>query len=360
MPKPLRDQVIVITGASSGIGRVTAREAAERGARVVLAARNTRDLQTLAEEVVRDGGEALAVATDVADEQQVKSLIEQAVERFGRIDTFVANAAVSTYSEFVDQPLDEFRRVVEVNFFGQVYCAKYALPVLRASAGAFISVGSTLSDRGVPLQSAYCASKHALKGWIDSLRVELKHRRWPVRVTLIKPSSINTPLFAKARTSLGVQPQPIPPVYDPSLAARAILHAAENDRRDVFVGGAGKALSTAEHASPKLVDVQQLHSGFDAQLTSWPKSADAPDNLFAPVEYDGGERGEFVQGSRMSSVYQDVAAHSAAAPALAAAALGAGALIARRAGNNGALGALLLTAAVLLAGRSALSAGHSG
>jgi NAD(P)-dependent dehydrogenase (short-subunit alcohol dehydrogenase family) len=360
MPKPLRDQVIVITGASSGIGRVTAREAAERGARVVLAARNARDLQTLEEEILRDGGEALAVPTDVADEQQVEILIEQAVARFGRIDTFVANAAVSTYSEFVDQPLAEFRRVVDVNFFGQVYCAKHALPVLRASSGAFISVGSTLSDRGVPLQGAYCASKHALKGWIDSLRVELKHGGWPVRLTLIKPSSINTPLFAKARTRLGVQPQPIAPVYDPSLAARAILHAAENDERDVFVGGAGKALSTAERTSPKLVDLQLLRSGFDGQMTSWPKAEDAPDNLFDPVEYDGGERGEFVQGSRRSSIYQDVAAHSAAAPALAAAALGAGALIARRSGNHGALGGLLLSAAVLLAGKSMLSAGYSG
>lgn len=355
MPKALRDQVIVITGASSGIGRVTAREAAEHGARVVLAARNTRDLQTLEEEIIRDGGEALAVATDVADEQQVKRLIERAVERFGRIDTFVANAAVSAYSEFLDQPLDEFRRVVEVNFFGQVHCARHALPVLRASSGAFISVGSTLSDRGVPLQGAYCASKHALKGWIDSLRVELQHRGWPVRITLIKPSSINTPLFTKARTRMGVQPQPIPPVYDPSLAARAILRAAENDERDMFVGGAGKALSTAERASPKLVDLQQLHSGFKGQMTNWPKDEDAPHNLFAPVEYDGGERGEFVQGTRTSSVYQDVAAHSTAAPALAAAAFAAGAIIARRGGNHGSLGGLLIAAAVLLAGKSVLS-----
>jgi len=358
MPKPVRDQVIVITGASSGIGRVTAIDAAAHGARVVLAARNARDLQTLEEAILKDGGDAFAVPTDVADEQQVGALVKMAVARYGRIDTFVANAGVSAYSEFLDQPLEEFRRVVEVNFFGQVNCAAHALPVLRQSAGAFISVGSTLSDRGVPYQGAYCASKHALKGWIDSLRVELMHRGWPVRITLIKPSSINTPLFTKARTRLGVQPQPIPPVYDPALAARAILHAAQSDERDIFVGGAGKALSTAERASPKLVDLQQLRNGFDSQMTDWPKSEDAPDNLFEPLEYDGGERGEFVQDAHTSSIYQNVAAHSVAAPALLAAAAGAGFLLARRSGSSGTAGALLLTAAVLLAGKSALSAGY--
>lgn len=361
MPKSLADQVIVITGASSGIGRVTARHAAERGARVVVAARNGRDLEDLADMIRRDGGDAIAVVTDVSDEQQVENLVRTALEHFGRIDTFVANAGVSAYSEFVDQPLDEFRRVVEVNFFGQVNCAKHALPALRESGGAFISVGSTLSDRGVPLQGAYCASKHALKGWIDSLRVELKHRGWPVRVTMIKPSSINTPLFAKARTRLGVQPQPIPPVYDPSLAARAILHAAEHDERDVFVGGAGKALSSAERASPKLVDLQQLRSGFDGQRTDWPKAEDAPDNLFAPVEHDGGERGEFVQDTRTTSAYQRVAEHSVAAPLLVAAAAGAGALLLKRVGNDRTASALLLGgAALLLAGKGTLSATWTG
>lgn len=360
MPKKLQDQVIVITGASSGIGRVTARAAAEAGARVVLAARNVRDLESLEEEIIREGGEALVVMTDVSDEEQVKKLIEQAVERFGRIDTFVANAGVSAYSEFVDQPLDEFRRIVEVNFFGQVNCAKHALPVLRASSGAFISVGSTLSDRGIPLQGAYCASKHALKGWIDSLRVELKHRGWPVRITLIKPSSINTPLFTKARTRLGVQPQPIAPVYDPALAASAILRSAQSNERDVFVGGGGKALSAAERASPKLVDLQQLRSGFDGQMTTWPKAEDAPDNLFEPVTYDGGERGEFVQDVRTTSAYQRIAARSTAGPALAAAVLGAGGLLARRSGNHGAAAALMFTAAVLLAGKSTLSASWTG
>jgi NAD(P)-dependent dehydrogenase (short-subunit alcohol dehydrogenase family) len=361
MSKPLSEQVLVITGASSGIGRVVARHAAERGARVVVAARNVRDLENLADEIRRDGGDAVAVATDVSEEAQVANLVRVAVEQYGRIDTFVANAGVSAYSEFIDQPLEEFRRVVEVNFFGQVTCAKYVLPVLRQSAGAFISVGSTLSDRGVPLQGAYCASKHALKGWIDSLRVELQHRGWPVRVTLIKPSSINTPLFAKARTRLGVQPQPIPPVYDPALAARAILHAAEHDERDAFVGGAGKALSAAERASPKLVDLQQLRGGFHGQMTNWPKAEDAADNLFEPVEYDGGERGEFVHNTRTTSAYQRIAEHSVAAPLLLAAAAGAGALLLRRNGNGHAASALLLGGvALLLSGKGSLAATWTG
>src|SRR5690606_29130495 len=164
-----------------------------------------------------------------------------------------------------DQPLNDFRRVLEVNFMGQVHCAKVALPYLEETGGALLCVGSTLSDRGVPLQGAYCASKHALKGWLDSLRVELKREGSKVRITLIKPSSIDTPLFNKARTQLGVMPQPIPPVYPPELAAEAILWAAERRPRDLFVGGAGKLLSVAERIRPGLVDLQQLYQGFESQ-----------------------------------------------------------------------------------------------
>ncbi|HEX6588570.1 MAG TPA: SDR family oxidoreductase, partial [Longimicrobiales bacterium] len=253
----LRDQVIVITGASSGIGLASAFAAARAGARVVLAARNATDLEGAVRRIEAEGGVALAVPTDVTDYEQVEALARRAVDAFGRIDTWVNNAAVSAYAPFVEMTLDDVRRIMEVNFLGQVYGVRAALPHLERTRGTIICVGSTLSDRGVPLQGIYCASKHALKGWIDSLRVELRQAGSPVRVTLIKPSSINTPLFNKAKTQMGVMPQPIPPIYEPELAASVILRAAERPMRDAFVGGAGKLLSVSERVSPKLVDLQQ-------------------------------------------------------------------------------------------------------
>ncbi|MGQ0814998.1 MAG: SDR family oxidoreductase [Gemmatimonadota bacterium] len=354
MPKPLREQVIVITGASSGIGLATANAAARAGAKVVLAARNARDLESAAAEIEREGGEAIAVATDVADFAQVQALAARSIEQYGRIDSWVNNAAVSSYASFTEQSIDDFRRIIEVNFLGQVYGAKAALPHLEKTEGALICVGSALSDRGVPLQGAYCASKHALKGWIDSLRVELLHEGSKVRVTLIKPSSINTPLFNKAKTQLGVAPQPIPPVYDPRLAAEAILRAAISNERDVFVGGAGKALSLAERISPKLVDMHQLKTGFDAQRTDWPKPASAANNLYAALEYDGGVSGDFLEDLNRRSAYQRVDAHVVAAALLSAVALGIGARALGR--RHPATAVVLAVCAVGFAGKAAIAA----
>jgi NAD(P)-dependent dehydrogenase (short-subunit alcohol dehydrogenase family) len=213
MPKAISEQVIVVTGASSGIGLATAQEAARRGARVVLAARNAHDLEHAVAEIRREGGDALAVPTDVTDYAQVQALAHRAVQEWGRIDTWVNNAGVSLYATFKEASLEDFRRVMETNFMGQVHGAKAALPHLEATNGALVCVGSTLSDRGVPLQGAYCASKHAIKGWLDALRVELWREGSKVRVTLVQPSSINTPLFNKAKTQMGVMPMPIPPIY---------------------------------------------------------------------------------------------------------------------------------------------------
>jgi len=355
--KRLEDQVIVITGASSGIGLHTAREAARRGARVVLAARNARDIEREAEAIRRAGGDAIAVPTDVTEYAQVERLARRAVEQYGRIDTWVNNAGVSVYGTFEDVPLDEFRRVVDVNFFGCVHGARAALPHLERTGGALICVGSVLSDRGVPLQGAYCASKHAIKGWLDSLRVELMRRGSRVRVTLIKPSSMNTPLFAKARTYLGFEPRPIPPVYTPEIAAHAILHAAESSERDLFVGGWGAVLSVADRISPRIVDWYLERTGFAAQRTAQPKSADAPADLFTPLDHDGGPYGAFGDESKTRSFYQVAAEHGAARCLTAAAVLGLGALaLARRAERGRLPAALLGAAAVLFAGRGAVRA----
>ena len=313
MPKSISDQVIVITGASSGIGLVTAMHAARRGAKVVLAARNERDLVRAVEEIRRDGGDAIAVATDVSDYNQVEALAARAVDEYGRIDTWINNAGVSLYGTFKEISLDDFRQVVDIIFYGNVHGAKAALPHLEETAGALVCVGSALSDRGVPLQSAYDAAKHAMKGWLDALRVELAHEGSKVRVTLVKPSSINTPLVNKAKTHLGVVPQPVPPIYEPELAAEAILRAAEGNERVIFVGGMGKALSLTERLSPKLMDLQMRMSGFKKQKTKWPKSVDAPNNLFTHVEEDGGPRGDFTHRSKSRSYYQTLAAHPALA-----------------------------------------------
>lgn len=360
MATPIREQVIVITGASSGIGLATAHAAARRGAKVVLGARNEHDLTRAVEEIRRDGGEASALRTDVTVAAEVEALAQHAIDRYGRIDTWVNNAAVSAYAPFREQSLDDIRRIIDVNFLGQIHGAKAALPHLERTHGALICVGSTLSDRGVPLQGIYCASKHAIKGWIDSLRVELQHEGSPVRVTLVKPSSINTPLFNKAKTQLGVMPQPIPPVYDPELAADAILRAAEGNERDVFVGGAGKFLSVAERISPKLVDIQQRMKGFDDQKTDWPVAADAPNNLYAPVEYDGGVRGDFLRDSHQRSPYQSVAARVVASSMIGAGALAIGARAAKRSSGDSALAVILGACAAALVGKAVIAALYEG
>jgi NAD(P)-dependent dehydrogenase (short-subunit alcohol dehydrogenase family) len=306
--KKVEDQVMVITGASSGIGLVTAKMAAARGARVLLAARNERDLGGAVEAIRRRGGRAAYATADVANPDDVAGVAEAAIREYGRIDTWINNAAVAVYGRLMALPLSDMRRQFDVNYWGQVYGSRAAIPHLRRQGGALINVASALADRAIPLQGNYCAAKHALKGFTDALRMELEEEGAPVSVTLIKPGSIDTPLFDKARTLLAVEPQPVPPVYAPELVARAILHCAEHQVRDLVVSGMGKVLSLAGTVAPRLTDRYMERSTFKAQMSDQPVTGARQDNLYDPLEYDGGERGRNWSGRVHARSFQTAAA----------------------------------------------------
>ena len=304
MPRPIAQQVVVITGASQGIGRETALQLAVHGASVVVAARNHEALRDLAIEIERLGGQAEAVVTDVAEWDQVERLAERAVARFGRIDTWVNNAAVSTYGTFEEMNVEEIDRVVRVNLLGQLYGVKAAIPFMkRDGGGTIINVGSALSARAVPLQATYVATKHAIKGFSEALRLELEHAHTGINVTLIMPASINTPLFSQARSRLGVRPAPVPPVYEPRVVAEAILFAAEHPRREIVVGGWGKLLISGQWLSPSLLDRYMTQAGrlFKQQRTEKPDTG--RDNLMAPIPGHGSTTGEFGENSKSTSLY---------------------------------------------------------
>jgi short-subunit dehydrogenase len=304
MHTALKEQVVVITGASQGIGRETALLMATKGASIVVAARNEQALAELATEVERLGGRAEAVVTDVADYDQVERLGQRAAETFGRIDTWVNNAAVSIYATVEQLEPDEMERLVRVNLLGQMFGSRVAARHMkRAGAGTIINVGSALSERAIPLQSAYVATKHGVQGFSEALRLELKHQEAGIDVVLILPSSMNTPLFNHARSKMGVQPMPVPPVYEPRVVAEAICHAAEHGGREIVAGGSGKLLILAQRLSGSLLDRYMLQGGrsFEQQKTSRPD--DVRDNLFAPSSGPGSTTGDFGEGSRPTSLY---------------------------------------------------------
>jgi NAD(P)-dependent dehydrogenase (short-subunit alcohol dehydrogenase family) len=301
--KPLREQVLVVTGASSGLGRAIARGAGRRGASVVVTARNEEGLENCAAEIERAGSEAIAVRADCAQQEEVEQVVARAVERFGRIDTYVANAVVTVYAEAARLEPAELRRVIDVNFFGVVYGFWASLPHLRESRGTFLHVSSALAYRGIPLQAAYCSSKAGLRAFLESARVELQKEGAGVAVSLVLPGAINTPQFDRDRQKIGYQPQPVPPIYQPEPFAEAVLRCAERPVRELPVGWGAQKLLWGQKLAPRAGDWMLRRTGWKSQHTGEPKPLDAPDNLFDTLPGDPGAHGRFDDRSRGSTVW---------------------------------------------------------
>lgn len=304
--KQVKDQVIVITGASSGIGLATAKEAAARGARVVLNSRDPVDLSRAVGEIREDGGEAVMHVGDVADRSAMESLADTAVTAFRRIDTWINNAGVSIYGEISEVDLQDARRLFETNYWGVVNGSLVAVEHLSTFGGTLINVGSVLSETGYPLQGHYSASKHAVKGFTDSLRIELERKDAPVNVTLIQPGAIDTPYTAHARNYLATEPRHQAPVYTPEVVADAILACAERAHRNLRVGGSAKVYTGIEKVAPGIADKMKL-SAVEAQHSSRP--AHTTGTLYAPVSGDLRVRGDYPGRVRTWSAYTKSALH---------------------------------------------------
>lgn len=283
--KPLAEQVIVITGATSGIGLVTTRMAAKKGAKLVLAARDEESLSQLAKEIENTGGQALPVVAEVGNEEQVRAIAEAAIARFGGFDTWINNAGVSIYGQMLEVKTEDHRRLFDTNFWGIVYGSLEAARHLRSRqgeyGGAIINLDSTVSDRAIPIQGIYCTSKHAIKGFTDAFRMELEAEGAPISLTLIKPSSIATPYLKHVRNYMEVEPALPPPIYAPEIVAEAILGSAEKPQRDVFVGGDGKMLSILGQYFPGLGDRLLTPTMSKMQKQDEP-ARDRPDALYQP------------------------------------------------------------------------------
>jgi NAD(P)-dependent dehydrogenase (short-subunit alcohol dehydrogenase family) len=292
-------RVSVVTGASGGIGRATARALAARGDAVALIARGEDGLAGAAEDVRRAGGTPLPLEVDVADFDAVEEAAARVEKDLGPIDLWVNDAFSSVFARFVDIDMAEFRRTTEVSYLGYVHGTKAALNrMIPRDRGVIVQVGSALAYRGIPLQSAYCGAKHAIQGFHESLRVELLHDKRNVHVTMVQMPAVNTPQFSWVLSKLPKKAQPVPPIYQPEVAARAVLYAADHPkRREYWVGGSTAATLAANALAPGILDRYLARTGFDSQQTDQSRPADQPTNLWEPAdgrqEADAGAHGEF-------------------------------------------------------------------
>jgi len=281
--RKINEQVVVITGATSGIGLTTARMAAEQCAKLVLAARSGEALDQLASELRRTGTQVATVVADVGNPADVERIGQAAMERFGRVDTWVNNAGISIFGRNEDVSLDDMQRLFDTNYWGVVHGSLEAVKHMKTrGGGAIINLGSELSDHAIPLQGIYAASKHAVKAFTDSLRLELDKEKAPIAVTLVKPAAVDTMFVAHAKNYMDKEPSLPPPIYAPELVAKTILYAAQHPKRDVFVGGAAKALSTGNFAMPAMLDRYMRATMFKQQQSPTPSAPNRRDALHEP------------------------------------------------------------------------------
>jgi NAD(P)-dependent dehydrogenase (short-subunit alcohol dehydrogenase family) len=295
-------KVVVITGASAGVGRATVRALATRGAWIALMARGVDGLEAARREVEASGGRALVLPLDVADAEAVEAAAARIEEDLGPIDVWINNAMVSVIGPVDATTPAEFRRVTEVTYLGVVHGTLAALRRMRPrDAGVIVQVGTGLAYRAIPLQSAYSAAKHAVQGFTESLRSELLHDGSAVRVTMVQLPALNTPQFSWVRTHMPNEPQPLPPVYEPELAAEAILWAAEHDRPELNVGGVVDAAILLDRVAPGLLDRYLAATAYEGQQTATPVDPARVDNLEAPLSGDHGAHGAFGDQAKPTS-----------------------------------------------------------
>ena len=301
--RPIHEQVVLVTGSSAGLGRAIARLAASRGARVVAVARGGDGLDGTVAELEQLGAQVIGVQADVASLDDCHRAVEEALDRFGRLDTCCANAMVTVYQEARALDPGELRRVLEVNFLGAVNVYWASLAPLTEARGTFVHVSSALAYRGIPLQAAYCSSKAAGRAFFESARVEHRKHRIPVDISLVLPGAINTPQFDTARQYIGKQPQPVPPIYEPEPFAEAALHCFERPVRELPVGWGAQKLLWGQKLSPRAADLVLLRNGWRGQHTNESKPVGSPDNLFDPLPGDRGARGRFSAQARGSTLW---------------------------------------------------------
>jgi short-subunit dehydrogenase len=293
---------VVITGASAGVGRATAQEFARHGARIGLIARNKERLEAAKREVETLGGEALVLPLDVADAKKVDDAATQVEMAFGPIDIWVNNAMVTVFSPVKEMTADDYRRVTEVTYLGVVNGSLAALNrMLPRNRGKIVQVGSALAYRAIPLQSAYCASKHAIQGFTESLRSELYHDKSQVSVTMVQMPALNTPQFDWTKSRMPYRAQPVPPIFQPEVAARAIYWAAHHNRPELYVGFPSEKAIWANRVMPRLLDRYLARNGFSSQQTSEPEDPNRPNNLYESVDGEYGAHGRFDARSTDSS-----------------------------------------------------------
>jgi NAD(P)-dependent dehydrogenase (short-subunit alcohol dehydrogenase family) len=303
-------KVVAITGGTAGVGRATARAFAREGASVAVLARGRERLESTRRELESLGDRATAVETDVADPEQVESAAARIEDELGPIDVWVSNAMATVFAPVHDTTPEEFRRATEVTYLGSVWGIMAALRRMRPrDAGTVVQVGSALAYRGIPLQAAYCGAKHALQGFLESLRTELEHEGSHVRVTMVQLPALNTPQFTWSRAKLPRQPQPVPPIFEPEVAAEAIVWAAAHPRRELMVGWPTVKAILGNAVAPGLADRYLARTGYDAQQTDEPVGPDRKDNLFEPAPGDQEARGPYGDRSRTRSVQLELTKH---------------------------------------------------